>query len=201
MSDNKIMDVEEMRRILNHTYEVLEKVKDYDFSPKINAEPGEVLRVYRNEGYWHYGVYSENNMVIHYVVPDSKVNNSNEGEIKETSYDIFSKGSDCQAIEFKSLNQSPSIEDSFLSGLVGGILGPVGAALTLAEYIKKNLEYEDFYLYNNSETLERARSRIGESKYNLITNNCEHFAIWCKTNLSKSEQVENLFSLIGISQL
>ena len=30
-------------------------------------------------------------------------------------------------------------------------------------------------------TLERAKSRMGEQKYNLLFNNCEHFANWCKT--------------------
>ena len=35
----------------------------------------------------------------------------------------------------------------------------------------------------------RARSKIGDRKYNPITNNCEHFALWCKTGISSSEQV------------
>ena len=29
--------------------------------------------------------------------------------------------------------------------------------------------------------VERALSRLGEHGYNLLTNNCEHFARWCKT--------------------
>lgn len=40
----------------------------------------------------------------------------------------------------------------------------------------------------------RAESRIEESDYCFVLNNCEHFAYWCKTGLHKSKQVENGFS-------
>jgi len=35
--------------------------------------------------------------------------------------------------------------------------------------------------FSGEKTVERARSRIGEKGYNFLTNNCDHFAIWCKT--------------------
>ncbi len=38
--------------------------------------------------------------------------------------------------------------------------------------------------------LERANSRLGESGYCLLFNNCEHFAQWCKTGKRQSTQVE-----------
>jgi hypothetical protein len=37
--------------------------------------------------------------------------------------------------------------------------------------------------------VQRARSRIGESGYDLFFNNCEHFAVWCKTGRPYSTQV------------
>lgn len=37
--------------------------------------------------------------------------------------------------------------------------------------------------------LERARRRVGETAYHLTRNNCEHFARWCKTGESISDQV------------
>ena len=40
-------------------------------------------------------------------------------------------------------------------------------------------------------TLRRAMSRIGEQRYNLLFNNCEHFATWCKTGRHRSGQVED----------
>jgi hypothetical protein len=33
-------------------------------------------------------------------------------------------------------------------------------------------------------------ARLGEQRYNLVFNNCEHFAIWCKTGRHRSTQVE-----------
>ena len=41
-------------------------------------------------------------------------------------------------------------------------------------------------------TLRRAMGRIGEQNYNLLFNNCEHFAIWCKTGRHRSNQVESM---------
>jgi len=40
------------------------------------------------------------------------------------------------------------------------------------------------------QTLRRAMGRIGEQRYNLLFNNCEHFAVWCKTGKHRSGQVE-----------
>ena len=42
------------------------------------------------------------------------------------------------------------------------------------------------------DVVNRAQSRLEEDKYNLFCNNCEHFAMWCKTGISTSEQVKNI---------
>jgi hypothetical protein len=36
----------------------------------------------------------------------------------------------------------------------------------------------------------RAKSRLGESTYNVFNNNCEHFCAWCVTGNHQSKQVE-----------
>ena len=41
-------------------------------------------------------------------------------------------------------------------------------------------------------TLRRAMGRIGEQNYNLLFNNCEHFATWCKTGRHRSGQVDSV---------
>ena len=50
----------------------------------------------------------------------------------------------------------------------------------------------------------RARSRLGERRYNLLRNNCEHFCNWCQLGECRSEQVEALMkpalSLVGMVQ-
>jgi cell wall-associated NlpC family hydrolase len=48
--------------------------------------------------------------------------------------------------------------------------------------------------FSGKETVRRAQSRLGEESYNLLFNNCEHFALWCKTGRSKSVQVETAFT-------
>lgn len=41
------------------------------------------------------------------------------------------------------------------------------------------------------ETIAKARSRLSESGYHLVFNNCEHFARWCKTGDHASDQVND----------
>ena len=40
-------------------------------------------------------------------------------------------------------------------------------------------------------TLRRAMGRLGEQNYNLLFNNCEHFATWCKTGRHRSGQIDS----------
>ena len=42
----------------------------------------------------------------------------------------------------------------------------------------------------------RARRRLGERKYSLFHNNCEHFALWCKTGISSSGQVKKTLGMV-----
>ncbi len=45
-------------------------------------------------------------------------------------------------------------------------------------------------LYSLQEIVRRARSRLGENKYHVLRNNCEHFCNWCVSGRSRSIQVE-----------
>ena len=45
------------------------------------------------------------------------------------------------------------------------------------------------------EVIRRARSRIGENNYRLLSNNCEHFCEWCLRGEHRSEQVERALVL------
>ncbi|HVH84125.1 MAG TPA: lecithin retinol acyltransferase family protein [Steroidobacteraceae bacterium] len=42
------------------------------------------------------------------------------------------------------------------------------------------------------EVVRRARLRIGENRYRIFTNNCEHFCEWCLSGDPRSYQVEAL---------
>jgi len=43
--------------------------------------------------------------------------------------------------------------------------------------------------YSGADVVERARSRLGEDRYRLLTNNCEHFCTWCLLGRGRSDQV------------
>ncbi|HEX8829112.1 MAG TPA: lecithin retinol acyltransferase family protein [Xanthobacteraceae bacterium] len=44
------------------------------------------------------------------------------------------------------------------------------------------------------EAVRRARSRLGEDNYRLLTNNCEHFVTWCLDGRARSPQVQACFA-------
>lgn len=63
-------------------------------------------------------------------------------------------------------------------------------------YIRDLLEKS----YSPEAVVARAESRLGEEGYDLIFNNCEHFATWCKTGIHESKQSKNaetFYLLIG----
>jgi hypothetical protein len=88
------------------------------------------------------------------------------------------------------------------SGLSGGFwqCGPVeevsvsrfaiGHAVRIVDHPKSPFSPE--------EIVRRARSRLGENGYRLLTNNCEHFCNWCHSGVSHSAQVQQLpFRMLG----
>lgn len=140
-----------MQTILHETEKTLEKAEKYDFTPFLNVKSGSIIRINRGY-YYHYGIYSGNNEVIHYLgsFPNKK-------EITKTHIKVFLDGQDrCEFIDVK-------------DG------------------------------YSNKESLRRATSYIGRKDYDLFFNNCEHFAIWCKTGQKISLQANKV--ILPIVQL
>jgi Lecithin retinol acyltransferase len=50
--------------------------------------------------------------------------------------------------------------------------------------------------FAREEVLRRARRRLGERRYRVLSNNCEHFCEWCLHGESRSSQVESLLRLL-----
>jgi hypothetical protein len=48
------------------------------------------------------------------------------------------------------------------------------------------------------EVIQRARSRVGEDRYRLLTNNCEHFCEWCLRGEHRSYQVEAMLARLRV---
>jgi Lecithin retinol acyltransferase len=44
--------------------------------------------------------------------------------------------------------------------------------------------------FEKDEVVRRARRRLGEDRYNVFTNNCEHFSEWCVQGEHRSYQVD-----------
>ena len=71
---------------------------------------------------------------------------------------------------------------------------------TLATFSRGNPIYvaedDDGFSYIPDVVVTRAESRLGEQKYNLLFNNCEHFVSWCKTGISHSRQIKDFIPTI-----
>jgi Lecithin retinol acyltransferase len=52
--------------------------------------------------------------------------------------------------------------------------------------------------FDAREVIERARSRVGEDGYRLLTNNCEHFCEWCLRGEHRSYQVDALLARLRV---
>ena len=51
--------------------------------------------------------------------------------------------------------------------------------------------------FAQAEVVARARSRLGENRYRIASNNCEHFCHWCLSGESRSVQVERLLDWLS----
>ena len=58
-------------------------------------------------------------------------------------------------------------------------------------------EYSKGFCFVTDVVVARAESRLGERKYNLLFNNCEHFATWCKTGINDSKQIRDFVPAMG----
>ena len=57
------------------------------------------------------------------------------------------------------------------------------------------LRLEESRQFDRDEVVHRARARLGEDRYNVLTNNCEHFCEWCVRGEPRSHQVDLLFAM------
>lgn len=138
--------------------------------------------------YEHYGIYVSDGKVVHFSSKGEEGNCETSAEnasIREASLNDFLDGSkDYFVLHFDKERKVPSKIQ----------------AKTNFNLYDVNFTYYDFSscknltLFTPEETVKRAYSEIGKKGYNLLVNNCEHFAIWCKTGKRESYQVKNLYS-------
>ena len=166
----------------------------------IKIKSGDVIYVERDcgiFGYKHFGIYSGNRKVIHYTKEGVDLF---DGVIRETSLAQFLDGEeDFYVCLFDDRNSYSDFEAALLP--IGTLVGksPHASLFDVLRGVKGLYDLvfgEEAKIYSAEETVERARSRIGERGYDLLFHNCEHFAVWCKTGVEKSEQVEEIIKLV-----
>ena len=138
---------------------------------KISAEFGDIIGVNRHF-YLHYGIYIGNNKVIHFAgtKADFDLKDYKNIRIREDDMSRFLLNSTSYFVFDCEATENKSI-------------------------FSKNL----LVAFSPEETVQRAKSKLGKSNYYLAFNNCEHFAIWCKTGIHKSKQVDKVLeSLIPL---
>lgn len=146
--------------------------------------PGDIIGVDRGM-YQHYGIYAGDNRVIHYTADSSDLDPEN-AKIQETSLERFLR-EDTEYFILEPDEPADNLLDTLLA-----------SALSIVKETGKRNRRDDNDTppaFAPEETLKHARSRIGERKYNLLTNNCEHFVVWCKTGISESRQVRQWAAL------
>lgn len=159
---------------------------------KLHAHYGDVIGVHRLGGIFdHYGIYENDYCIYEY----SK--RSGELCVNKTTLREFVGDEDSYfVLVFPEEYGKPGKYDIAVAGpqksqaKYDGVVGYVPFMTSALEKLIKAPEYK---LYSGLETVRRAKSRMGEAKYNLLFRNCEHFALWCKTGISESHQAERLF--------
>lgn len=189
---SRILDNADVRKAWGSPVVMEEKFKRLTRSEFL--EPGDVIGVVRKKAlnmYEHYAVYLGEGKVVHYSGTGADFG----GRIcvhVDTLVDFLKDDDDYFVLFFHKSFVSPrkiQVKTSFNMNDV---------SLDYQLCLKKGNEYK---LYSPKETMERALSRVGEDKYNLLLNNCEHFAVWCKTGVSESYQVKRAInSLLGFTR-
>ena len=154
-------------RLLNNWFYVSSREPQYGDVIFVNR----YIRLYR-----HFGIYIGNDRVIHFAAPDGDFDEKNAC-IHETSLDHFKDGSEVYVMIFSEGYESCSVLRN----------------LNIMNHINYKLQTPE-------ETVTRAKSMLGlrglkDKGYNIAFNNCETFAIWCKTNIAESRQVNELRSI------
>lgn len=177
----RIVDDEGVQRANGSCFAMCEKLK------RLTAEeflvPGDVIGVSRG-AYEHYAIYAGNNKVIHYAGESSDF--GDKITIHEASFEEFLKDGKMYFVVVFDDTCTYRLQ-SVTKFIISGYFDDSG------------IQWKE--KYSNEDTLERAYSRIGEAKYSIVNNNCEHFALWCKTGKSVSTQVRLIAKYVIVSSI
>ena len=164
-----------------------ERSREYDGVMSLDdVHSGEVVKVDRGF-YDHYGIFlrtlgrdGEELHVIHYTGRNG--HNDFNGIVRETALNTFLDGAD----EFMVCRYDGG--ECVSRFLVRDILR---TRASISGFSGMD-ELADSPGLEGVQAVERGRSSIGAEGYSLPVNNCEHFAVWCRTGESESSQVDDV---------
>ena len=124
-----------------------------------HPQVGDLLRVKRKQGYYHYAIAINEGEVVHFSgTNDDSITNYKDVKIRKASLDLFLRGGKLE------------------------IESPFNSVFTREEVKDRALSYIDNNLFEGK-------------GYNLVNNNCEHFARYIYYGKSKSHQVDNALNI------
>jgi hypothetical protein len=85
-------------------------------------------------------------------------------------------------------------------GLSWGLRGGPVEEVTLLQFAQGHLigvRLAGSHWFDRDEVIRRARRRLGEDRYNVFTNNCEHFCEWCVRGEHRSYQIDERLARCG----
>jgi len=163
-----------------------ELMAETDNKTKIKIKPGSVIRCkFKNKetgmAFHHYGIYSGNRNVIHLRGKTEKIE---ETTIAEFARDALDDG----LIEVMLFNLAKIEElEAYIVTMDGW---DKNYEIEVKDGVKINREGLSSSI-TPKKSLKRAKSKLGQTGYDLIKNNCEHFALWCRIGLAVSTQAFN----------
>lgn len=141
---------------------------------------GDHLYVQRKGGiYAHHGIDCGDGTVIHY----SGENWYSPRSVRRTSIEAFARGDEILVRDYT----------RFFACLRDPKNMPRRLHIQLAELLDSKRSRKS---YAPEAVVTRARSRLGESRFDIFLHNCEHFATWCKTGINDSEQINALWRAV-----
>lgn len=188
----RILD-EENNRIAWGSYDAMEN-KFERLTREEYLEAGDIIGVKRAGGiYEHYGVYIGNDEVVHYAGNEEDFGGEIRVHIAPMS-EFLNHAKGFFVLDFPDEYGIPTKINALGETSILNLDG--------INVLEELTTEEEYHLYSPEETVKRALGRLGENKYSLAFNNCEHFAIWCKTGISESHQVnrvlENLITPLSV---
>ena len=138
---------------------------------------GDHIYVERINGvYEHHGIDCGDGSVIH----STSKHWTDSPKVQHTSLAQFAKGGEVQFKDY----------DAFLSTLrsTGSLQQKASYQINRLLSRMRGIDLEKID-WSPEAVIARAEARIGEQAFNIVFHNCEHFATWCKTGISSSDQI------------